>query len=421
MRTMRGFGINCGQFAAILAVSVSACTSSSSNNPVGSAQGESCTRTADCQSNLVCLSNVCVGGVRPVEAGTPAAENDAGSSDAGVAASPDAGVDAGVNPGLSQIGEACQTTRDCAAGLDCVPASGGTSVCDIVSYGIMAGNKTCSGECGAAADCCDLPTGLGLSGTNDAGGYVSVLNCQDILFVMLGGSTSVCATHPLSGTPAALGCFYYQTYCNCAPNTWACNGGRCIYTASCQATIADSLGGCPSFTRSRSALNTTCDIGSGKCRAASSGCSTDTDCNGLLVTDVVGVTCRGGDCACFTGACYLKCAKDLDCQNGYSCDATKKLCVPTPCSDDAECFSRLGKARARCKSGVCGIPCAVDRDCSPSGDIPGQPFNGTVCGPDGVCAPVGCTSDADCATTGGPRLFCVAPANASPVHSAIKN
>jgi hypothetical protein len=42
----------------------------------------------------------------------------------------------------------------------------------------------------------------------------------------------------------------------------------------------------------------------------------------------------------------------------------------------------------------------VDRDCSPSGDIAGQPFNGTVCGPNHVCAPVGCTSDADCSGTG---------------------
>jgi hypothetical protein len=284
----------------------------------------------------------------------------------------------------------------------------------------MAGSKTCIGECGVAADCCDLPTGLALSGTNDAGVFVSAVNCADILVLLLGGSEANCANRPPPGTSAASACFFYQTYCSCAPNTWACTGGRCVYAASCQATNANTLGGCPSFTRTRSTLNTTCDMPAGKCHSASSGCSTDGDCDGLPVSDAVSVTCRGGDCACNTGACYLKCARDLDCQSGYSCDATSKLCGPSPCSSDAECFSRLGKASAKCKNGGCGIPCAVDHDCSPSGDIAGQPFNGTVCGPDGVCAPVGCASDSDCSGTTGPRLFCVA-SNASKVHSAIKN
>jgi hypothetical protein len=301
-----------------------------------------------------------------------------------------------------------------------VPSSGGASVCDIVAYGVAAGTKTCSGECGVPADCCGLPLGVGLSGRTDAGAYVNVLNCADIVQVLLGGDPSVCAGAPPPGTQTASGCFFYQAYCSCAPSTWACTSGRCVYAASCQTTIANTLGGCPSFTRTRSALNTTCDMPANKCRSAASACATDTDCDGAPVSDSAGVICRGGDCACSTGACYLKCAKDLDCQNGYSCDATQKLCVPSPCANDAQCFSQLGKARARCKKGVCGILCAVDHDCGPSGDLPGQPFNGTVCGPDGVCAPVGCVSDADCSGTAGPRLFCVTPP-ANTVRSAITN
>ena len=336
---------------------------------------------------------------------------DAERADRAVSASTDASDD----QRLGQIGEACQTTRDCAAGLGCIPSSGGATVCDLLSYGLMPSGKTCSGECSAASDCCSLPSGgLGLGGTDDAGGYISVNNCQDILSVLLGGSTAVCSTNPSTA------CFYYQTYCNCPTNTWTCTASRCVYTASCQESVADTFGGCPSFTRTRSVLNTTCDMPGGKCHSAASQCTTDTDCDGLPVSDESGVTCRGGDCVCSVGACYLKCAKDLDCQNGYACDPMKNLCVTSPCSSDAQCFSRLGKASAVCKAGSCAIPCTVDHDCSPSGDIPGQPFNGTICGPDGLCAPVGCASDSDCSGVGSVRSFCATPV-ATDVHSAITN
>jgi hypothetical protein len=386
--------------ATLLAASLAGC-SSTSNALVPSALGESCTRTADCQSGLVCFQNTCSGAGRRVDAG---------------------GIDSGgAGGGLSHIDEACQTSRDCASGLDCVPSSGGASVCDLVSYGVMAQGKTCSGECSEAAHCCALPAGgLNLTGITDAGAFVTARNCEDILLLLLGGSTTVCAGSP--GPSQANACFVYQTYCSCPANTWACNAGRCAYTASCQTSAANVPGGCAAYTRTRSVLNTTCDAATKKCGAASSGCATDTDCDGLQVVDLSGVTCRGGDCACHASACYLKCAKDLDCQGGYSCDETQKLCAPAPCSNDAECFSRLGKARAKCQSGICGIPCAVDRDCSPSGDIPGQPFNGTVCGSNGVCAPVGCTSDSDCSgMVGGQRFFCATPPAAADVHSAITN
>jgi hypothetical protein len=405
-------------FYAALGAVAAAC-SGSSNTRGDSALGESCTRTADCRSGLVCIANTCLGSAPAHEAGGAD-----GAADAISVGSPvDGGVDAPGEPGRSLIGETCQTTRDCAPGLDCVPSVGGASVCDLVSYGVTASSKTCTGECAVASDCCALPSGLGISGTTDAGIFVSAQNCEDILLLLLGGSVSVCATHPPPGTSAANACFFYQTYCNCTANTWACNSGRCVYADTCQATLTNTLGGCPSFTRTRSALNTTCETPANKCHAASSGCVADADCEGSRVSDEVGVTCRGGDCACYMSACYLKCAKDLDCQTGYSCDATKKLCSPSACSNDAQCFSQLGKARAKCKKGACGIPCTVDHDCSPSGDIPGQPFNGTVCGPDGVCTPVGCTSDTDCSgpTVTGTRLFCVSAPVMNGVHSAIAN
>jgi len=173
------------RFVAVLCALVAAC-SSSSNEPAGSALGESCARTADCQSGLACLANVCSAG------GSHVAVDGGGSDGAAVdvasaadTESPDANVsrsaDASDDQRLGQIGEVCQTTRDCAVGLGCVVSSGGASVCDLLSYGLMPSNKTCTGECSAAADCCALPPGLGLSGLDDAGLYVTVSNCQDIL------------------------------------------------------------------------------------------------------------------------------------------------------------------------------------------------------------------------------------------------
>jgi hypothetical protein len=408
MKIVRAFGLFFAVLVTVLGVCAAGCGSSSSNEPGASALGESCTRTADCQSGLVCLANACFRMAGPVDGGGAEGGGEAGVTPAG--------------PHLSQIGETCQATMDCASGLDCVPSSGGASVCDIVSYGLTASSKTCSGECSNAMDCCELPVGISLNGTNDAGQFtfVNVHNCQDILQQVLGGDASVCALPPSQGSATTTGCFYYQTYCACAPNTWACTANRCVYTAACQNSFRDTLTGCPSLTRTRSALSTFCDSPGNRCHSTSGGCSMDADCEGTTVADVPGATCRGGDCTCAASACYLKCAKDLDCQAGYSCDATKKVCVPFTCTNDGQCFSQLGKARAKCNGGTCAIACTNDHDCSPSGDIVGQPFNGTVCGSNGFCAPVGCASDADCGGSTSAHLFCVTPVTTN-VHSAITN
>jgi hypothetical protein len=181
----------------------------------------------------------------------------------------------------------------CATGLDCVPSSGGASVCDLVSYGVMTGAKTCSGECSEAAHCCGFPSGLGVTVLTDAGGSVTAQNCEDILVEGLGGDAAACDGPPPSGTNLATVCFYYRTYCSCAADTWACNAGKCLYTASCQSNSVNTLGGCPLFTRARSALNSTCDMASNKCRAASSLCAADADCEGLRVVDLSGITVAG--------------------------------------------------------------------------------------------------------------------------------
>ena len=66
--------------------------------------GQSCTRTFDCQANLVCLENVCF---------TAAATSDAGLADGG-----EGGVSTG--PHLGLLNESCQTSSDCQAPLECI-------------------------------------------------------------------------------------------------------------------------------------------------------------------------------------------------------------------------------------------------------------------------------------------------------------
>ena len=391
---------------AVVALMAPACSGSSSS--VTSGPGETCARTADCQTGLTCVASVCGSGNRPADAGAPTM--DAGGTM--IVGYGDA------SPGSSHIGQACQTTRDCASGLACIASAKGASVCDVESFGVTPSTKTCTGECGVAADCCELPAGLGVSAYGD-GGYVYAQNCQDIFVGILGGSTAGCSGAGATTYPMSTACFFYETYCACAAGTWACTGGSCVYAASCQGQPTNEPGGCPSETRSGTTLNTTCDTSTHTCPTSS--CTTGASCDGRPVVDRGGVVCRGGDCTCQASACYLKCARDLDCASGYSCDGATSVCMPSPCTSDATCFSQLGMARAKCSAGACEIPCAVDLDCSPSGDLAGQPFNGTVCGPAGVCVSVGCSSDVDCASGGtGARRFCVAGANAN-VHSAVSN
>jgi hypothetical protein len=67
---------------------------------------------------------------------------------------------------------------------------------------------------------------------------------------------------------------------------------------------------------------------------------------------------------------------------------------------------------------ACKLPCQSDQDCSPSG-LSGSVFTGTVCGADGFCGAIGCTSDAECSlaiagatsgtTVGSVKMFCAAP------------
>jgi hypothetical protein len=381
--------------ALVVGASIEGCRGTNNPSPeaLGGA-GESCTKTADCASGLACIGDVCVS----------KASIAANASDGGVIYAPEGGAVVVVSDGggaaeaapsarVSDLGESCSSSRDCAAGLVCIPALSGTGgTCDLASYGLKPTGKTCSGECVTGADCCELP--VGILGP-------AIKTCQDVLTNVLMGNSAQCASADPS-SPLGGNCFLYSTYCaTCATkNVWSCTGNQCVYDLPCTNTgVAPD---CPSETRTGRALSPFCDVVAGKCPSTPRGvCNSSGDCDGQVSADSAG-SCVGGDCSCFQGACYISCASTLDCRQGYSCDATSKVCMQNGvCSSDAQCADQTGVVDAKCASGACKLPCMSDRECgasgllrSPSSDAGG--FGGKVCGSDGFCDDLGCASDADC-------------------------
>jgi hypothetical protein len=420
--------------AAAMAVGVSsgACSSSSgSPSATPSAAGESCARTADCGSGLVCIADTCVPKGTTPDGGTAMAIG----PDGGVVAIADSGTqlsEAAAPPRLGGLGESCVTVADCAVGLSCIPFSpyGGGGVCDLGSYGLTASGKTCSGECNAATDCCELPL-------NTTVGATSVKNCQDIVSLVLSNDTSACTQSPGPAPASAVGvgCFLYTTYCGTTCANWNCTANQCVFKGACQNSNVE-LNGCPAVTRTGRALAApNCDAPTNTCKAtpALGTCNADADCDGKGTNDAAG-TCRSGNCTCYQQGCYLKCASDLDCRQGYSCNATSKLCTLNPkCSVDADCAASTEVANAKCSAGTCKVPCANDHQCTGSGAIASpylSSFGGEVCGADGFCNPVGCQGDTDCQNSasnpGGNvvHLFCVTPPTTpatAVVQSSITN
>lgn len=410
---------------------INACSDDDKAAPLTpSKRGESCVRTSDCENGLACINNVCGGGGTGGEGGGGGAGGGTPLPDGGVAPMPDGSVTPA--PRLSKLRDSCDSTLDCEPGLVCVNVNNNfaSGVCDLANFGLTPTGKTCGGECNTPTDCCQLPHGLNLSIPN-GGGSVSVHNCQDILQRILSGNAqTACASGspPAPGSDVGIGCFYYQTYCSpgCTAATWSCTANRCIFAGSCTVNQANQFGGCPSQSRAGTGLVTSCDLIANRCQGQTSGCTSDAQCgDGEPIVDRPS-TCRGGDCTCYNKSCYLKCSEDLDCEQGFSCDSSIRLCVRNPgCTTNAQCADRLSNVRAECKDGACRVPCTVDRDCSPSGAIPGASFNGNVC-VNGGCQDLGCSTDDDCPGFGSGSVhnFCVTPTPAGTTKvakSAITN
>jgi hypothetical protein len=397
---------------ALVAGAVAGCSTTNNLNSGGgtSALGETCTRTFDCKSPLVCEQNVCL---------MPAATT---APDGGVLPTMDSGTVPG--PHLGLLNESCQTSADCQSPFECM-----NQQCSIVNYGLTATGKSCGGECNTAADCCELP----VNGTNlpalsyweadtDGGQFVVHeapstfgIRCEDVLGY-IGGDATICAgaANFANYQPGlAQGCFLYNTYCgSCgAGGPWACTNNQCVYTAPCtaqgttlQLTVPEMVTACPSATRSgRSLTPATCNVPVGATNGTcAAGCSMAQDCAGKTPAQSNNHVCSpadggtGTNCICYQAACYFPCKGDLDCAAGSSCDATTHLCKSTGCTADSDCVLSTSNANAKCISSACEIQCTKDTDCSPPS---------TICSA-GYCKNSGCSTDVDC-SSGGAHSFCV--------------
>lgn len=320
---------------------------------------------------------------------------------------PDGGMTTSV-PTLGQRGETCQSVRDCADGLTCIPRPGiAGGICDLEKYGLTPTGKVCGGECNTAKDCCELPPSVQIVDLTTSS-VVVVKSCTDLVEELLGGDGTVCDASTVSAAHD-VPCFYYKTYCDCEANTWTCNVASCEYTAKCTKD-GNVFHGCP--TRSRlgdPTANPTCNTTSNKCESVQTGCAKAKDCETTPVFDDPSDTCEVGECTCIDTKCYRTCDSDLDCAAHYACDAKQHVCTPQAgCSTDAACAAALNDVTAICKDDKCVVPCTNDHQCSGSGiNSNAGPFTARVCSRAGFCEPLGCASDDECTSQGGLHTFCV--------------
>jgi hypothetical protein len=417
-----------------------------------SGEGQSCARTADCASKLVCVDQVCqksgsssggnagtdgsggtggstggtggkggtsgkggTGGSTPApvlggegESCTRAADCETGlgcfnqrcvsdgSMMGGGGEAGSGGVVPPPAPPLGRIGETCVLPSDCAAGLTCVPGgveAGNLGICSITNSGLTATGKTCFAECETDEDCCELPLEIQAA--------LTIKSCADLDDLLSG----VDCMDPGSFAPQ---CFAQSTYCTCGTSTWRCTSGSCVYNAVCEADGLTTLG-CATYSRSGRLLPTTCVDGDCGTIAVDPICSSDAECETLTVADDPYDTCSPGECTCFggTGNCYRKCAENIDCAVGFVCDTATDVCVAAPeCDNDFDCQRDNRDVDWFCTdNGACAEACSNDLDCN-EGDISDGGLV-SVCN-DNLCMPLGCQDNDDC-TALPVRMFCDTP------------
>ncbi len=466
------FGLALSLSAAIVACSGDDDDKNTSSSGTPSAQGESCARTADCASGLVCLDNVCekkatgssggnagnegVGG----STGGKSSGGKGGSSGAPTAGSAGKAGSAGsatvAPPVLGGEGESCTRAADCEMGLHCfnqrctqtetTGAGGeggmGSNPPPSVRLGQQGETCTLSSDCADGLSC--LPDTIGIIGvcTATTSGItptgmdchaeckqptdccelppsvltdLGIKSCADLADAL----TGIDCTDPGA---AASKCFVQATYCQCAKDTWDCtDAGTCVYMASCTNSSV-TTDGCPSRSRSDLELTPTCNTDH-QCapEAVPATCAKDADCTGKAVADSAGDTCTAGECTCYkaSGGCYRKCASDLDCAEGLNCDGKSHLCVTPPeCTTDLQCQTKLHSINGTCTAdNVCKTSCVTDLDCNSLTTALTR-----VCGSDHTCQALGCSSDAECTSTAGVHMFCsdvLTPDTGTTVSSAI--
>jgi hypothetical protein len=260
---------------------------------------------------------------------------------------------------LSQKGEACQVSGDCAAGLACIPlpASGvGSSyvgICVTGEFHISVTAKECAiTECSTAEDCCPTPPA----------------NCTFL--------AQQCA---LAGDAGATNsyCIQYAALCQCDTTKRECDPNQ-----RCQVRCVSDLECSGASTGSKCA--------GGHCVQ----CAVDTDCNSGGTTDRM----------CINGSCQSPCQTDGDCAGFARCTAGK--CFDSGCQTDRECVAATRNVEATCGTdGKCIVPCQTDLEC---GNPKSYSFFSCI---SHQCTYTGCQNDKDC------RLLLTGASDASTLGS----
>jgi hypothetical protein len=275
--------------------------------PTG-AEGESCTRRADCSGGLKCFDNVCVKTAGPGSGGSGGSGNEAGGPSSGGTGGASGGTGGkggttggaggkgattggtggtGPAPDLGGEGESCTRSADCLAGLGCFnnrcteEPTGDAGDGNVPGVNLGSQGETCvlSSDCeqglicvpadtggvGAAAVgvCSPADTGIAPTGKSCFAECATPADCCELpteLHATLGAKSCTeidklladamenCTAPNTQTSPL---CFARDAYCDCASGTatWQCTTGQCVYNAACS---VDGLvvDGCATHSRS---------------------------------------------------------------------------------------------------------------------------------------------------------------------------
>jgi hypothetical protein len=396
-----------------------ATTTSTSTTPVLSGIGESCTKTADCVTGAKCFNGTCAL-TAPVPT-TPDAAVIYVVVDAGATA-PSNPVLGGRGETCTKSSD-CQSGLICLP----ISSSTGLGVCDIKTYGFATGANSCYAECKTDSDCCELPLGL-TGNMPDAGTvtFNSCADILKAMKPSTGAdcATEPSISHECFLYKTYCNCAA-SNYWKCTDQKLCAYTNSCDPTVTGEAmkgcpTKSRAGFALPACNATTKVCANVAVAGGCKNNDECTGMAVADGAGELCAANECVCVVSGG-------ACYRRCDAELDCAPGYTCDTTQKLCKPAgECTSDSFCATKLKNAGAKCVTVTggttksCRLPCNTDQDCSRSG-LSGSAFTGLICGADHFCGSMGCSSDAECATvstsgSGTVKMFCAAPVAATVVE-----
>ncbi len=240
---------------------------------------------------------------------------------------------------LSQQGESCRSSGDCAGSLLCI-----SQTCTAGDVSISPQTNQCSLiACTTAADCCTINTGADCTALNTA--------CQ-------------AAADPATD----FNCIDYNDECcpQSAIALLACTNGLC---------------------QNKCTVDTDCPVGGGLTH-----CSGGTCVRCLVATDCA----ANQTCTTDTHTCVASCQTDGECPALQHCESNH--CVVVGCANDRECVAYTLSPTSTCDLTThrCSAKCTNDAECLDNGVVQtGLNYAYQVC-INGNCQNAGCQSDDEC-------------------------